>query len=361
MCLVKKPSLRDYWNSEPILRTTYTKTLGMSRDRFLAIFTMLHLNDNERRVARDQPGYDPLYKIKPFLNILTTRFRDVYTPDENLTIDEAICPFRGRIFFRVYIKGKPHKYGIKIYELCEAISGYVHSLQVYAGAHETEEDYNTAFSVVNRLCEPVTNKWHTVYMDRYFTSPKLFDHLWTVETKAVGTVTANRKEMPKDIFSEKLKKGEKLTAQRDHLLAIKWQEITEVVEKLFFHLFDLALVNAHILHRKKCVKKLTLHKFIAKVAESLVTSVGMEMTIQSRLSTGGRLVGRDHFPHRIPGIGSKQKGHTQRTCKVCADRGKHHTGKATQKYTTIYCARCDVGLCIGNCFEIYHTRANYWE
>ncbi|KAJ4436139.1 hypothetical protein ANN_18766 [Periplaneta americana] len=64
---------------------------------------------------------------------------------------------------------------------------------------------------------------------------------------------------------------------------------------------------------------------------------------------------------RIPGTGSKQKGHAQRTCKVCADRSKHHTGKATQKYTTIYCARCDVGLCIGNCFEIYHTRANYWE
>ncbi|KAJ4429276.1 hypothetical protein ANN_26279 [Periplaneta americana] len=284
--------------------------------------------------------------------------------------------------------------------------------------HTKQVDYNTAFSVVNRLCEPVTNKWHTVYMDRYFTSSKLFDHLWTVETKAVGTVMANRKEMPKDIFSEKLKKGEKLIAQRDHLLAIKWRDVRDVYllstahddhivqttskgehqkikpiavvdynkfkigvdkydqmlsyysfqrkslkwrKKLFFHLFDLALVNAHILHCKKCVKKLTLHKFIAKVAESLVTNVGMEMTIQSLLSTGGRLVGRDHFPRRIPGTGWKQKGHTQRKCKVCADRGKHHTGKATQKYTAIYCARCDEGLCIGNCFEIYHTRANYWE
>ncbi|KAJ4442271.1 hypothetical protein ANN_12138 [Periplaneta americana] len=44
------------------------------------------------------------------------------------------------------------------------------------------------------------------------------------------------------------------------------------------------------------------------------------MTIQSRQSTGG---------------------HAQHTSKVCADRGKHHTGKATQKYTTIYYAMWD--------------------
>ncbi|KAJ4427097.1 hypothetical protein ANN_24712 [Periplaneta americana] len=290
MCLVKKPSLRDYWTSEPILRTTYTKTVGMSRDRFLAIFTMLHLNDNERRVARDQPAYDPLYKIKPFLNILTTRFRDLYTPDENLTIDEAIS-IKWRDVRDVYLLSTAHD---------------DHIVQTTSkGEHQ--------------------------------------------KIKPIAVVDYNKFKIGVD------KSDRMLSYYSFQRKSLKWWK------RLFFHLFDLALVNAHILHHKKCVKKLTLHKFIAKVAESLVMSVGMEMTIPSRLSTGGRLVGRDHFPHRIPGTGSKQKGHTQRTCKVCADRGKHHTGKATQKYTTIYCARCDVGLCIGNCFEIYHTRANYWE
>jgi hypothetical protein len=52
---------------------------------------------------------DPMHKVQPVLNALTTRFRNVYTPEENLTIDEAICAFRGRIFFHVYMKGKPHK------------------------------------------------------------------------------------------------------------------------------------------------------------------------------------------------------------------------------------------------------------
>ena len=65
-------------------------------------------------------------------------------------------------------------------------------------------------------------------MDRWFSSPKIFDHLWCCKTKAVGTVLSNRKEMPKEEFSEKLKKGEKISRQRDHLLAIKWKDIRNV-------------------------------------------------------------------------------------------------------------------------------------
>jgi hypothetical protein len=76
-----------------------------------------------------------------------TKFQDVYTPEEQLIIDEAICPFGWRIIFRVYIKGKPHKYGIKMLELCEAKSGYVYNLNVYTGAHRTNSDHNTAFTV----------------------------------------------------------------------------------------------------------------------------------------------------------------------------------------------------------------------
>jgi hypothetical protein len=74
----------------------------MSRDRFVAILTMLHLNNNETRVPRDQSGYDPLYKVQPTLSSLIAKFQNVYTPQEFLTTDEAICAFRGHIHFRVY-------------------------------------------------------------------------------------------------------------------------------------------------------------------------------------------------------------------------------------------------------------------
>ena len=86
-----------------------------------------------------------------------TKFQDVYTPEEQLTIDLAICPFRGRIFFHNYVKGKPHKHGIKMFELCEAKSCYIYNLDVCTGAHTTNPEHNMAFSVVDRLCDKI--KW----------------------------------------------------------------------------------------------------------------------------------------------------------------------------------------------------------
>jgi hypothetical protein len=53
-------------------------------------------------------------------------------------------------------------------------------------------------------------------------------HLWGCKTKAVDTVMSNRNEMPKKAFSGKLKKGEKISRQRDHLLAVKWKDVRDV-------------------------------------------------------------------------------------------------------------------------------------
>jgi hypothetical protein len=91
---------------------------------------MFHLNNNAVKAARGQRDYGPLFTLRQITDTLITEFHDVDTPDEQLTIDEAICPFRGRVFFRVYIKGKPHKYGIKMLEFCEAKRVYVYSLEV---------------------------------------------------------------------------------------------------------------------------------------------------------------------------------------------------------------------------------------
>jgi hypothetical protein len=27
----------------------------------------------------------------------------------------------------------------------------------------------------------------------------------------------------------------------------------------------------------------------------------------------------------------------------------------------VYCSKCNVGLCLGKWFEIYHTTMNYWD
>jgi hypothetical protein len=84
------------------------KSIGMSCDRFMAI-----LSDNERP-TRIWSTIQDTASAENFIE----KFQIIYLPDEFLTIDEAICAFRGCTHFQVYMKGKPHKYGIKIFELC---------------------------------------------------------------------------------------------------------------------------------------------------------------------------------------------------------------------------------------------------
>ncbi|KAK3760521.1 hypothetical protein RRG08_022806 [Elysia crispata] len=64
--------------------------------------------------------------VPPFTgNPWLQHFMSVYSLEQNLCIDEAMCPWRGRSLMRVYMRDKPTKWGIKFYELCESSSGYV--------------------------------------------------------------------------------------------------------------------------------------------------------------------------------------------------------------------------------------------
>ena len=73
-----------------------------------------------------------------------------------------------------------------------------------------------------------------------------------------------------------------------------------------------------------------LHTFLEKVAEGLVAEAGNENDLQGPQPIARRLVGRNHFPYRIPATQGKAEGKSQR-CRVCVDKGKHRTGKATVK------------------------------
>jgi hypothetical protein len=134
---------------------------------------------------------------------------------------------------------------------------------------------------------------------------------------------------------------------------IKWRK------KLFFHLFDLAVVNAHILHTKTNKKNITLEIFYEQVAEGLLASASTEIQVQGQPSCpDGRLVGRDHFLYRIPATHGKLEGESKRSRHVCAERSKRQTGITVKKSATMYCRKCDVGLCVGQCFEVYHAKLN---
>ncbi|XP_047104793.1 piggyBac transposable element-derived protein 4-like [Schistocerca piceifrons] len=206
MCVSKKPKIADHWSTNPVLSCNFCPHV-MSRLRFTQILSCLHLVDNSNQKKPGEDGFHPLYKVLPYYNNLKERCIQAYRPSEKVTIDEGICPFRGRVSFRVYMQNKPHKYGLKVYAVAEASSGYVVNFEVYAGKHIVD---NSSSAVILRLLSDssLLNKGHTVYLDRFYSSPELFQQLAEKGTGAVGTVNKSRKGLPKDLVSATLKKGE---------------------------------------------------------------------------------------------------------------------------------------------------------
>ena len=80
------------------------------------ILKHLHMNSDEND--------DSLSKVRPIIDLLIGKIRSCYYPDQNLSLDESMMAWRGRLRFRQHIKGKKHKFGIKYYAFCET-TGFV--------------------------------------------------------------------------------------------------------------------------------------------------------------------------------------------------------------------------------------------
>ena len=133
MSLCAKPSIEDYWRK----RCRVTATSGfsdiMSRNRFGLLCSFLHFSDNSKAKARGEHGYDPLQKIRPLLDITMPCLSLYYTPLKELSVDESMRKFEGRIYFRQYIPNKPTRWGIKIWTLCESKTGFLLNYDIYTG------------------------------------------------------------------------------------------------------------------------------------------------------------------------------------------------------------------------------------
>ncbi len=114
---------------------------------------------------------------------------------------------------------------MKLYQVCEASSGYCLGFDIYHGTTECIE-FVAALETVDSgyyhnvgLTTKVVmgmlaftgllSKGHHVYMENYYNSPELFDELNLLDTYACGTVRINRKEVPKAVGkAKKLKQGD---------------------------------------------------------------------------------------------------------------------------------------------------------
>ena len=107
---------------------------------------------------------------------LDDNYAKFYNPSENLAVGELIVNYRVRVIFRQYIPKKRKRFGIKIYKQCDE-TGYTCAMRVYLGKdpQSATDDMTTTHATVRHLTHRVEGLGHKLFMDNFFSSPRLFD------------------------------------------------------------------------------------------------------------------------------------------------------------------------------------------
>ena len=167
MGLCKLLRMRDYWQ-KGIFWMSWFRSI-MSRTQFFEIQKYLHINDNTKCPPRDQPGYK-LHKIQPVIDVLLATFRKYYSPGQCLSVDEQMIGTKCRVSFLQYIPKKPKKFGIKVWAICEASTGYWCNFAIYTGKEEGTREHGLSYRVVTKCVKRLRGNWRCVYLYHFLST-----------------------------------------------------------------------------------------------------------------------------------------------------------------------------------------------
>jgi hypothetical protein len=204
--------MQEDWSTDPLLSTPIFTRL-MKRDRFFFIMKISHFCDN----ALPHNG-DKLYKLRYVVDYLRNKFREIFSPFEKLCIDESLVLFKGRLSFRQYIPSKRHRFGVKLFMLCDCKMGFCLDFIIYTGA--------------NTDVDPLDNSYN---------SPTLSLLLHNNKTSCCGTIKKNRKFMPK--LDAELKRGEMTFRSSGPALVLKWCDKREIHMITTLHDYGMSPTN----------------------------------------------------------------------------------------------------------------------
>lgn len=194
----------------------------MSWDRFLLFLRCLHFARNVEE-DEDDATDNRLMKVEMLVDYFNNKMNEVYYTCKELSLDEGMVLWRGWLLFRQYIKGKRHKYGIKLYSLCEP-GGLVVQFAIYSGSQGQLGGKGHATKVVMHLIRGKLNVGHALYMDNFYNSFPLAAKLLSHKTYYTGTLRIDRKHLPQEVKTAKLKKGETVARFSEGVMVAKWKD-----------------------------------------------------------------------------------------------------------------------------------------
>lgn len=141
---------------------------------------------------------DRLFKIKPILDYFVKKCQLVYKTNQEISLDEDIIPWRGKLKFRTYNPAQIIKYGLLVRVICETTTGYTENIEIYGGKGKRSKE------TILSLSELYLDQWYHVYQDNYYNSIKITENLLKNKVRICKTIRKNR-GLPLNLKSEELR------------------------------------------------------------------------------------------------------------------------------------------------------------
>ncbi|CAC5410792.1 unnamed protein product [Mytilus coruscus] len=111
------------------------------------------LNEDENEDVEEFDG--------PYLDYLHKKFDGEYYPAQNVSIDECMVPFKGRLGIKQYIKDKPNKWGIKTFLLWDFLTTYCFRFEIYIARNSEFEGENLGLTAAVKLSGQILGYFFT--------------------------------------------------------------------------------------------------------------------------------------------------------------------------------------------------------
>ena len=413
LSVIPLPSHKLAWTTHRVFRhPAFGET--MTRTRFEKILKYFHVGNATSNPPRGQPGHDRLSLVRSVMDQILQKCVDNYQPSKECSVDEAMIAYKGRLSFKQYLPAKPTKFGVKVWVRADPNNGYVNEFQVYTGKSDqtSSSEGGLGERVVKKLCERLHGKNHHVYMDNYFSTPKLFTDMERACIYCCGTVRVNRKGLPVELKNKRLlrNQGDFVIFQKGSLTATAWKDkkqvnflstncnpteidtvsrrqkdgsrvdvVCPIVSKcyttymsgvdradqlrmqyatcrkavkwwkyIFWFLFDIAVCNAFI-----CMRESASHQLVSRRGKvKLRTQIDFRIKLAEQLIGDFRSLRKRKSTPTVDLAGFSHwpvLGEKPGRCKRCWSMKVRHE-------VSIRCEQCQVFLCVDRgCFKAYHV------
>jgi DNA excision repair protein ERCC-6 len=187
---VRLPRQEMYWERDFDLDLPFAQRI-MSRQKFRNIKKYLHFCDNNTIDVQN----NRFAKVQPLFDLLNASLVQFGILCDSLCVDEQMVGYTGRHPTKQYIRGKPVKWGYKLWVMCDE-TGYPYHIWPYQGRCGPQRDEPLGSIVVKKMKDVIQQvsspSSHKIYMDNFFTSLNLLEELGEQNLRASGVIRSNR-------------------------------------------------------------------------------------------------------------------------------------------------------------------------